>query len=105
MLMKLKKFFALSAAERKLLLLALFCLPVLRVALWCMGFRRLQAWLTRSPASRPPPDAFTDAATLGKLVNTAASNFPGNHTCLTRSLLLQFMLRRSGIVCQLMIGV
>jgi hypothetical protein len=105
MLMKLKKFCALPPVERRLLLLALLCLSVLRLSLWWMGFRRLQAWLIRRPAPRPSRDGLPDAATLARLVDAAANNLPGHHTCLARSLLLQFMLRRSGIDCQLMIGV
>jgi hypothetical protein len=105
MLMKLKKFCALPPAERKLLLQALLCLPLLSLALWSMGFRRLQAWLLRRPASHPSGDCSPDAATVARLVNAAANNLPGHHTCLPRSLLLQFLLRRGGIDCQLMIGV
>lgn len=65
----------------------------------------MQAWLLSRPLAGPLRRALLDTAALARLVNAAANNLPGHHTCLARSLLLQSMLRRGGVDCQLMIGV
>jgi hypothetical protein len=102
---KLSKFRALPAKEKKLLLLAALCLPLLGLGLRWIGFRRIQAWLRSRPLAGRLRHALPEVAALARLVNAAANNLPGRHTCLARSLLLQFMLRRDGVDCQLMIGV
>ena len=60
------------------------------------------------PLSRCPADAAersAEAAALGVAVNRAANHVFGPVTCLTRSLLLRWLLRRYGTTSDLCIGV
>lgn len=102
---KWSKFRALSGAEKRVFVSAVTLLPLFWVGLRVCGFARLRAWLERSalvPESRPAVD---ELAAFGRLVNTAANRAPGPVTCLTRSLLLRWLLRRRGVASDLRIGV
>jgi hypothetical protein len=70
-----------------------------------MGFHRFQAWLQR--AGSPGAEALSpeEITRLGALVNIAARHVPCPVTCLTRSLLLGWLLRRRGVATSLRIGV
>lgn len=129
---KLAKLRALSWPEQRLLLTAMLLLPLFWLGLRVLGLQRFQATLDRiSPklviASEerqsssqtepmanglPPPEAppnsplsLAQMTHLGALVNLAARHAPGPATCLTRSLLLRWLLRRRGIESDLRIGV
>lgn len=99
------KFRALRISERRTFLLALFCLPIVWVALRAIGLRRLQTFLLRLPA--PGANACTrdEALRIATLVGIAARRVPFPTTCLTRAMLLGWMLRRTGSMCELRIGV
>ncbi len=102
---KLEKFNALSWSERRTLLAAMVWLPLFWLGLRIFGLNRFQAWLQRD---NPPTDSalsLDEIIRLATLVNIAASQTPIPATCLTRSLLLGWMLRRRGIASQLRIGV
>jgi hypothetical protein len=100
----------LSSAERWLLAQALALLPLTALALWAVGFRRWQALLDRlSPAGAA---AEGDEAALvrqgraaARLVDAAARRGAYRATCLPRSLVLWWLLRRRGIAADLRIGV
>ncbi len=102
---KLAKFRALSWPEQKVLLTAMLLLPLFWAGLRVLGLSRFQAWFVRSPliAQMPPP--FEEMTAIGALVNIAANHAPGPATCLTRSLLLIWLLRRRGVRGELRIGV
>jgi hypothetical protein len=71
-----------------------------------MGLQGLQARLQRpAPAVAPAALAWPDIQALGEAVNAAARHTPFPATCLTRSLLLAWLLRRRGVACDLRIGV
>jgi Transglutaminase-like superfamily len=97
---------ALGPAQRRTLVLAWCLLPVVWLALWVWGLPGLQTWLARRPrvprAATMPLDG---AAGLGRAVNIAARLTPFPATCLTRSLLLGWLLRRRGVASELRIGV
>ena len=102
---KLAKFNALSGPDRRLLLTAMAWLPLFRLGLRVLGLSRFQAWLQHE---NPPVDTSLsqdDIVRIATLVNIAAVHGPFYATCLTRSLLLVWMLRRRGIASQLRIGV
>ena len=104
------QFSALSPAQRRALVVAWALLPLCWLGLRFMGLARLQAWLQRRPlAARPrTPGALADPAdlrALGEAVNIAARHTPFPATCLTRSLLLGWLLRRRGVASDLRIGV
>ena len=97
------KFLAFSRAERRLLLTAAFLLPILAAAVLVVGLVRVLGWLACEPAETRRPDA--EAPALAALVNAAANHLPIACSCLTRSLLLDWMLRRRGFASELRIGV
>jgi hypothetical protein len=69
------------------------------------GLRRLHRWATRPPARDFPEYQDPDPQTLGKLIAVAANHLPLPSTCLTRSLLLLWLLGRRGLRAELRIGV
>lgn len=97
---------ALIPAQRRTLLLAWCLLPAVWVALWAWGLPHLQGWLARQPmAAAPVAMPLSEVTGLGRAVNIAARLTPFPATCLTRSLLLVWLLRRQGMTCELRIGV
>lgn len=102
---KLAKFRGLAWPEQKVLLAAMLLLPLFWAGLRVLGLSRFQAWLGRSRLPAQSPPTFDEMATIGALVNIAANYAPGPATCLTRSLLLIWLLRRRGVSADLRIGV
>ena len=102
---KLAKFNALSWPERRTLLAAMAWLPLFWLGLHVLELRRFQAWLQRDNLPRVSNLPLDEIVRIGTLVNIAASQAPIPATCLTRSLLLGWMLRRRGVASQLRIGV
>lgn len=96
---------ALPASEQKVLLASLALLPLFWFGLRLAGLQRFQAWLDRSPIARRAPLSQVEAAALGVAVNRAANHVLGPANCLTRSLLLRWLLRRYGTTSDLRIGV
>lgn len=96
---------ALSAREQKVLLTSVLLLPLFWLGLRLAGLRRFQSWLDRSPIIRRAPLSQAEATALAIGVNRAASHVLGPATCLTRSLLLRWLLRRYGTPSDLRIGV
>jgi hypothetical protein len=102
---KLAKFLALTGAEKGLFLTAVMLLPLFWLGLRVFGLARFQAWLERAPLAARNSPSVAELSDIGTLVNSAARYAPGPVTCLTRSLLLRWLLRRRGIVSNLRIGV
>jgi len=96
---------ALPAREQKVLLASLALLPLFWLGLRLAGLQRFQARLDRSPIAPRAPLSQPEAAALGVAVNRAANHVLGLATCLTRSLLLRWLLRRYGTTSDLRIGV
>jgi hypothetical protein len=96
---------ALPGREQKVLLASLVLLPFFWLGLRLAGLQRFQAWLDRSPIARRAPLTDAEAAALGVAVNRAANHILGSANCLTRSLLLRWLLRRFGTASDLRIGV
>ena len=96
---------ALPEREQKVLLASLALLPLFWLGLRLAGLRRFQAWLDRSPVAQRTPLTRAEAAALGVAVNRAANHLLGPASCLTRSLLLRWLLRRYSTASDLRIGV
>jgi hypothetical protein len=96
---------ALPGREQIVLLGSLALLPVFWLALRLAGLQRFQGWLDRVPVAQREPLSHAEAAALGVAVNRAANHVFGPVTCLTRSLLLHWLLRRYGTTSDLCIGV
>ena len=101
----LAQFRALSHAEQRMLLIAAACTPIFWLGLRLLGLPRFQAWLERARKPACPAITLPKIQALGELVNIAARHTLGSRTCLTRSLLLGWLLRRRGVQSQLRIGV
>ena len=102
---KLAKFLALSTEEKRVFLSAVLLLPLIWLGLRLFGLARLQAWIDRVPFAARRQLSVAELSDIGALVNSAARYAPGPVTCLTRSLLLRWLLRRRGIASVLRIGV
>ena len=102
---RLAQFSALSHAERRTLLAAAAWMPVFWLGLRVLGLPRFQARLERSRMPACAALTLPEARALGELVNIAARNTLGPRTCLTRSLLLGWLLKRRGVQSRLRIGV
>lgn len=108
---KLAKLKAMSGKERRWLLQAWLLLPVVKILLWQIGYRRtvanLERWLPLPSGDFKVADRETQqqAVSLSHLVNMAANHSPLVINCLPRSLVLWGMLRRAGLVTDLRIGV
>lgn len=96
---------ALPAREQKVLLASLALLPLFWLGLRLAGLRRFQAWIDRFPLAQRAPLSHAEAAALGVAVNRAANHVLGPAACLTRSLLLRWLLHRYGTASDLRIGV
>jgi hypothetical protein len=96
---------ALPGREQIVLLGSLALLPVFWLALRLAGLQRFQGWLDRVPVAQREPLSHAEAAALSVAVNRAANHVFGPVTCLTRSLLLRWLLRRYGTASDLRIGV
>ena len=101
----LAQFRELSHAEQRTLLTAAACMPIFWLGLRVLGLPRFQAWLERARKPACPAITLPKIQALGELVNIAARHTLGSRTCLTRSLLLGWLLRRRGVQSQLRIGV
>jgi hypothetical protein len=100
---KLSKMRALSAVERRLVVTSAALLPVIALGLRVLGLSRVLQLLGRPVAPARGEDI--DVERIALLVSMAASNLPFEPTCLTRSVLLQWLLRRCGRDGALRIGV
>ena len=96
---------ALSGADQRTVLLAGAAMPVFWLGLRVLGLPRFQAGLHRRHVVLSNSMLLADIQALGELVNIAARHTLGPRTCLTRSLLLGWLLRRRGVQSQLRIGV
>jgi hypothetical protein len=106
----LAKLRGLTGAERRLLVISLAAMPLVAAGLSILGFRRWHAAMNRWP--RPLSSRFTTeqaaserARSAAKVVAIAAGRGPVRVSCLRRSLLLWWLLRRDGIDTVLRVGV
>ena len=101
------RFWRLETHERRVLVAALWMLPLTRLALVLLGFRRWQTFLTRLVPHSPQPvpaDAAARGAMAARMVRAAAREGLGHPNCLSRSLVLWWLLARQGLPAELRIG-
>lgn len=99
-----RKFRSLTAQQRGVAVTAVLLLPVFRLGLQLFGLKRWRSMTLRAAGPRSPTP-YDEARALGDLVNAVARHSPLPQACLTRSLLLEWLLRRRGIDAELRIGV
>jgi len=102
---RLARFRTLSFADQRTLLAAAAWMPLFWLGLRVWGLPRFRARLERRKAAVGKGMSLPDIRALGELVNIAARHTLGPRTCLTRSLLLGWLLRRCGVASNLRIGV
>ena len=102
---RLVKFHNLKAMQKRTLMAAWFWLPLFWLGLRILGLPRFQAWLLKAPARLDLSLTLPVIKALGEAVNIAARHTPFPATCLTRSLLLGWLLRRRNVASKLRIGV
>lgn len=99
---KLDRLGGMSWTERWLLVQSLLLLPIVAALLRFVGFQKTYHWLDRLPGQ----NSQTDPHSVGQSVDTASRNLPVYRpTCLSRSLVLWYLLRRRGVPAVLQIGV
>lgn len=99
------KLLDLSQLQRRTLLAAWLWLPVFWLALRVLGLARFHSSLKRRPTSATALMPTSAIKALGEAVNIAARHTPFPATCLTRSLLFGWLLRKRGMDSDLRIGV
>lgn len=109
-MVKISKFFALPAEQKKLILCAAILLPITDVSLRIFGYRKTQQALAhicedQKIQTSPDPEQFTQAQQIANCVRTAARNGPYRSTCLRESLVTWWLLQRKGISSLLKIGI
>ena len=102
---RLQKFVALPGTDQRIFMTAVLVLPAFWWGLRTFGFSRMQRWIDRTREGNATPRSMEDLLAIGTLVNIAANYAPGTVTCLTRSMVLVWLLRRRGVPSQLRIGV
>ena len=79
---------------------ALLSLVLARVAMACMPFRRIAAWLGKPGIETPvsaPAEAIDVAKDIGWAVGVLARRVPWDSRCLAQALAATFMLRQRGL--------
>lgn len=99
------QFRALGPADRRMLLVCAAWLPFFSLGLRVLGLARFKARLERSPVTTQGSLSLPEIQQLGDLANKAARHTLFPATCLTRSLLLYWLLHRRGVESDLRIGV
>lgn len=102
----LRRCFALSRADWRLLAETLVLVWSIRLGLWCMPFRTLWSLVARvsDPATYAASSARPSIARITRIVTRVSRVVPAA-TCLTQALAAQVLLARRGYVVQLRIGV
>lgn len=92
--------------EIRLLVTGVVVLPLLVAGIRIAGFRKLLRWMARGPASEAPRRGDLERAeTVSRMVAAAGRHGVVKATCLPRSLLAWWLLRREGIDAEIRIGV
>jgi hypothetical protein len=90
----------LPGSRRRLLREAVFALALARIAMACLPFRRIAAWLG-TPGTETPSTATRAqvrlAAQIGWAVGALAGRVPWDARCLAQALAATWMLRRRGL--------
>jgi Transglutaminase-like superfamily len=105
----LNKLRQLPKEDRIWLFQATLLLPLIHLALLSVGYYRLRRWMERSSPLQIVDASENEipqrAEALARIVEIAAKHGIYRATCLRRSLLLWWFLRRAGIPSQLRFGV
>jgi len=107
----LNKVGGLSRKDRRLLLQSVLLLPVIHIALLLLGYHRLRGVMEKLIPLQPIDATISETEILGRareiarIVSIAAQHGLYKGTCLRRSLLAWWFLRREGIQSEICFGV
>lgn len=101
----LSKVSRVCAGDLRTVLVSMAWLPLFSLGLRILGFGRLHAWVRRKPVPIKARIGLEKIKTIGAWVNFAAKRSPFPASCLSRSMLLEWLLRRRGVTSELRIGV
>lgn len=95
---------ALSTAQWRMLIACAVLVPIFWLGLRTLGLARFQSHLRSSPLASPVALSLSEMQALSEWVDVAARYSPFPSTCLSRSLLLRWLLHRRGVASELRIG-
>lgn len=101
---RLRQFGALTPWARRSMLVASTALPPLHLGVRLFGLRRVLTWMQAFPPGARPPTRPAVRDTVQGVAIACRHGF-GRASCLTGSLVLQWLLRRQGVSSELRIGV
>ena len=101
---RLRKFVALSGAERMLIVRALATVLVVRAGVSLLPFRRVRAAVDRHTLTQRPAVRGGDPGRIGWAVRAVSGVVPGA-SCLTQALAAQLLLAQAGQPSELHLGV
>ncbi len=96
----LKRYWRISPAQRGLLREAIAALALARIALACVPFSRIAAWLGTAGAESPAtvtPEQAQAAEAVGWAVSALARRVPWDGRCFAQALAASAMLRHRGV--------
>jgi len=102
------KLCSLKPTGRWMLVETAFLLPLTALALHLFGFRRVHSvmnWLAQRSSRKTPQDPQRYARRARHLIRYLRRNGPFRGNCLSRSLVLWYLLQRVGVQSELQIGV
>lgn len=105
---KLKRYPQVPPARKRLLWEALYYLVVARIAIACLPFRRIAAWLGIRGAESPrtaTPEEIRTAEEVGWAVGVLSKRVPWDGRCFAQALAATAMLRRRGLEGTVSFGV
>lgn len=102
---RLRKFAQLPPGEQWLLLRAVFLLWAVRVALWSLPFRTVNAFVTRHSRAQTAPMNAPPLERLTWILAAAGTMLPGQRTCLVRALAGSILVGGQGYSPVLRLGV
>jgi Transglutaminase-like superfamily len=105
LLRKIRRFRQLQPDQKKTFLIAVALLPWFWLGLRVFGFAWMQSFLIKNDCKVVESVDLTCIRRAAEAVNLAARRGPFPFTCLTRSMLLHWFLRRGGVPSELRLGV
>ena len=102
---RLVQFQNLTSMQKRMMLAAWLWLPLFWLGLRVLGLPRFKDWLLKSFERPALSVTLPVIKALGEAVNIAARHTPFPVTCLSRSLLMGWLLHRRGVASDLRIGV
>lgn len=104
---RLRKFWGLSSADKRLFIRAVFTISALKLFLLTIPFKTLRRWIDKRTQKHPeqPVPTGPSQERIIWAVDLASQYVPRTKTCLPRALAAELMLARAGYPAEFKIGV